>query len=165
MNFFKSQDAARSNTRKLVILFVLAIISLIIMTNVLVMVVFGYLEPERFNSMTAAQAWQESFDWETFLMIGAGVLIVVASGSLYKIAALSGGGARVAEMMGGELIVDGTGDNNKQKILNVVEEMSIASGTPVPQVYVLNEQGINAFAAGWKVTNVVIGITNRSPCI
>jgi len=159
MNFFKSQDVARGNTRKLVILFALAIISLIIMTNVLVMVVFGYLEPERFNSMTAAQAWQESFDWDTFLMIGAGVLIVVASGSLYKIAALSGGGARVAEMMGGELIVDGTGDNNKQKILNVVEEMAIASGTPVPPVYLLDEDGINAFAAGYSSSDAIVGIT------
>ncbi len=159
MNFFKSQDVARGNTRKLVILFLLAIISLIIMTNVLVMAVFGYLDAERFNSMTAAQAWQESFDWETFMMIGAGVLIVVVSGSLFKIMALSGGGARVAEMMGGELIVDGTGDNNKQKILNVVEEMAIASGTPVPPVYLLDEAGINAFAAGYSSSDAVIGIT------
>ncbi len=159
MNFFKSQDIARGNTRKLVILFLLAIISLVIMTNVLVMAVFGYLDAERFNSMTAAQAWQESFDWETFMMIGAGVLIVVVLGSLFKIMALSGGGARVAEMMGGELIVDGTGDNDKQKILNVVEEMAIASGTPVPPVYLLNEEGINAFAAGYSSSDAVIGIT------
>jgi Zn-dependent protease with chaperone function len=159
MNFFKSQDIARGNTRKLVILFSLAIISLIIMTNILVMVVFGFLEPERFNSMTAAQAWQESFDWQTFFMIGAGVLVIVISGSIFKIIALSGGGARVAEMMGGELIVDGTGDTNKQKILNVAEEMAIASGTPVPPVYLLDEDGINAFAAGYSPSDAVIGVT------
>lgn len=130
------------------------------MTNVLVMITFGYLDPERFNSMTAAQAWQEAFDWKTFLMIGTGVLVVVGSGSLYKISALSGGGARVAEMMGGELIVDGTGNSNKQKILNVVEEMAIASGTPVPPVYLLEEEGINAFAAGYSASDAVIGITH-----
>lgn len=159
MNFFKSQDIARSNTRKLVTLFSLAIISLIIMTNVLVMAVFGYLDAERFNSMTAAQAWQEAFDWQTFLVIGAAVLAVIVLGSAYKIMALSGGGARVAEMMGAELIVDGTGDANKQKILNVVEEMAIASGTPVPPVYLLDEEGINAFAAGYSASDAIIGIT------
>lgn len=159
MNFFKSQDAARKNTRGLVTLFILAIISLIIMTNVLVMIVFGYLEPERFNSMTAAQAWQESFDWQKFLFIGVAVLIVVVTGSLYKIIALSGGGSRVAEMMDAKLIVDSTGDINKQKILNVVEEMAIASGTPVPPVYLLDEDGINAFAAGYSPSDAVIGIT------
>lgn len=159
MNFFKSQDAARKNTRKLVTFFLLAIISLIIMTNVLVMVVFGYLEPERFSSMTAAQAWQESFDWQKFMLIGVAVLVVVVIGSLYKIISLSGGGARIAEMMDAELIVDATGDINKQKILNVVEEMAIASGTPVPPVYLLNEEGINAFAAGYSSSDAVIGIT------
>ncbi len=159
MNYFKSQDAARGNTRKLIVLFSLAIVSLIIMTNVLVMVTLGYLDPEQINNIASGQDLLKAFNWKTFLVISAGVLIVSVSGSLYKIMALSGGGAKVADMMGGELIVNGTGDVNKQKILNVVEEMAIASGTPVPPVYLLDEEGINAFAAGYSSSDAVIGIT------
>jgi Zn-dependent protease with chaperone function len=72
---------------------------------------------------------------------------------------LSSGGSAIAQHLGGVIVPRSSSDPLHKKILNVVEEMAIASGTPVPQVYILNEQGINAFAAGWKTTNAVIGIT------
>lgn len=155
MNFFKSQDVARKNTLLLVALFSLAVISLIILTNMLVMVVFGYLDASTLNNGDFIR----HLDWRTFLTVGAIVAGIIVFGSLYKIASLSAGGARVAEMMDAELIIEGSGDLNKQKILNVVEEMAIASGTPVPPVYLLDEAGINAFAAGYKASDAVIGIT------
>jgi Zn-dependent protease with chaperone function len=159
MNFFRSQDAARSSTTRLVVLFALAVLSLVILTNLLLMFMFGFFEPERYNSMTALQAWQQAFDWRQFAMTGAGVIAIVVLGSLYKILALAGGGARVAEMLGGELLVNAEGDLNRQKLLNIVAEMAIASGTPVPPVYLLDENGINAFAAGYKPGDAVIGVT------
>jgi Zn-dependent protease with chaperone function/uncharacterized tellurite resistance protein B-like protein len=151
VNFFQSQDVARHNTKKLVLFFVLAVVSMIILTNLLVMFSFGYLEAEAENPTP--------FDWEIFVTVGAGVLLLVTCGSLYKTISLSGGGAKVAEMMNGQLIVDGTGDADKQRILNVVEEMAIASGVPVPPVYLLGESAINAFAAGSSPSDAVIGIT------
>ena len=159
MNFFESQQQARSNTTRLVVLFVLAVLCLILLTNLLVAVSFGFFAPERFNSLTAVEAWKTAFTWPAFFMIGAGIISIVSISSLYKIAALSGGGASVAEMMDAELLVYGSGDINKQKILNVVEEMAIASGTPVPAVYLIDEAGINAFAAGYKPGDAIIGIT------
>jgi Zn-dependent protease with chaperone function len=159
MNFFESQQHARSNTTRLVVLFALAVLCLIVLTNLLVAVSFGFFAPEKYNSLTAVQAWQSAFDWQTFMLISVAVISIVALSSLYKIAALSGGGASVAEMMDAELLVYGSGDLNKQKILNVVEEMAIASGTPVPAVYLINEDGINAFAAGYKTGDAIIGIT------
>jgi Zn-dependent protease with chaperone function len=155
VNFFKHQDAARSNTTKLVIFFLLAVLSLIVLTNLLVMIVFGYADTQTFT----AESVKYQFDWNVFFLVGVAVMCTVALGSLYKIISLSGGGARVAEMMDAELVVDGSGDINKQKILNVVEEMAIASGTPVPPVYLLNEEGINAFAAGYSPSDAIIGIT------
>jgi Zn-dependent protease with chaperone function len=155
MNFFSSQDRARRKTGHLVVLFCLAVGSLVVMTNLLVMAVFGYIEagdPESGNFLS-------QLDLEVFSMVGLGVIAVVLIGSLYKLMALSGGGARIAEMLGAELIVDGSGDVNRQKILNVVEEMAIASGTPVPPVYLMNEEGINAFAAGYSPSDAVIGVT------
>lgn len=154
MDFFQSQDVARQNTTKLVVFFVMAVVSMIVLTNVLVMFAFGYMEAQPGEPMNI-----QSFDWEIFVTVGCGVLLLVTLGSLYKIISLSGGGARVAEMMNGQLIVDDTGDADKQRILNVVEEMAIASGVPVPPVYLMDEKAINAFAAGTSPSNAVIGIT------
>ena len=155
MNFFKSQDIARKNTRYLVVLFLLAILSLVVLTNLLVIVVFNHLNV----NVASTEILNSRFDWNVIIMVSAGVTSIILFGSLYKVLSLSSGGARVAEMLDAELIVEDSGDANKQKILNVVEEMAIASGTPVPPVYLLDEDGINAFAAGYKASDAVIGIT------
>jgi Zn-dependent protease with chaperone function len=156
VDFFKSQDQAKRNTSRLIILFGLAVISLILITNFLIMVIFGFVGTEM-TSMAAVNA--PRMNWEMFLYVGLGVSAVILFGSLYKIATLSGGGARVAEMMDGKLLLSGTGDIREQRLLNVVEEMAIASGTPVPPVYVMEEAGINAFAAGYSPSDAVIGVT------
>ncbi|MFV1984061.1 MAG: M48 family metallopeptidase, partial [Thiohalomonadales bacterium] len=155
MNFFQSQDTARRNTKKLVLLFVLAVICLIILTNVFLVAIFTYLE----GSVLTMQSFSERFDLDTFLVVGAGVTTVVFFASLYKVMSLSGGGSKIMSYMNADIIIQGSGDSNKQKILNVVEEMAIASGTPVPQVYLLNEPGINAFAAGLSTRDAAIGVT------
>lgn len=156
MDFFSSQESAKRNTTKLYLLFGLAILSLVAVTNIFVMFVFGFASTQM-TSMAATQSM--IFDWQQFLIVGAAVAAVVLFGSLYKIRALSGGGARIAEMLDGRLLL-GNGDNLKeQQLLNVVEEMAIASGVPVPPVYVLDEQGINAFAAGYAPADAVIGVS------
>ena len=130
MNFFKSQDEARRNTRRLVVLFLLAIVSLIILTNLLAIVIFNHLNV----NVASPEILKSRFDWNLIIMVSAGVTSIILFGSLYKVLSLSSGGARVAEMLDAELIIEDSGDANKQKILNVVEEMAIASGTPVPPV-------------------------------
>ncbi|MEE8481802.1 MAG: M48 family metallopeptidase, partial [Acidiferrobacterales bacterium] len=157
MNFFESQDRVRKNTAKLVIFFFLAVATLIIMTNLLVMVVFGYINSQQ---MQDGGSLVQQMDWQTFAAVSIGVGIVVLVGSLYKIMALSAGGKAVAESLGGQLIPQNTQDLNQRKLLNIVEEMAIASGTPAPPVYLLtDEQGINAFAAGFSPRDAVIGVT------
>jgi Zn-dependent protease with chaperone function len=157
MNFFESQDRMRKNTALLVVLFVLAVVALIIMTNLLVLVVFGYVNSEQLRN---GETLVQQMDWRTFVAVGVGVSVVVLVGSLYKIMALSAGGKVVAESLGGRLIPQNTQDLNQRKLLNVVEEMAIASGTPAPPVYLLaDEQGINAFAAGFSPRDAVIGVT------
>jgi Zn-dependent protease with chaperone function len=157
MNFFESQDRVRKHTVLLVFLFALAVITLIIMINLLVMVVFGYINREQ---MQDGGTLLQQMDWQTFAAVSIGVGIVVLAGSLYKIMALSAGGKVVAEALGGQLIPRNTEDMNQRKLLNVVEEMAIASGTPAPPVYLLaNEPGINAFAAGFSTRDAVIGVT------
>jgi len=122
------------------------------------MVLFGFVEPGEQGVTLSAIVTQ--FDWQVFLVTTVSVLIVIVGGSAYKTMALSAGGAAVAESLGGRLISHSTNDLHERKALNVVEEMAIASGTPVPPVYLLeSEQGINAFAAGFTPGDAVIGLT------
>ena len=155
MDFFQHQQQARTSTRKLIFLFGLAVMSLIIMSNLLVLFAFGILDSEIERTTGSATI----VDWQLIAGISLVVLSVIVIGSIYKVSSLSSGGAAVAEMLGGKLLSHGSLDSDKQKILNVVEEMAIASGTPVPPVYLLDEVGINAFAAGFTPSDAVIGIT------
>ncbi|WP_126452487.1 M48 family metallopeptidase [Sulfuriflexus mobilis] len=158
MDFFQSQETARRNTVRLVVFFGLAVLGLIVITNLLVMLLFGFLQTGEEGISLSVIAAQ--FDWQVFLLIGAFVSLVIFGGSAYKTMALSGGGTTVAESLGGRLISQSTTDLHERKALNVVEEMAIASGTPVPPVYLLeDEQGINAFAAGFTPGDAVIGLT------
>mgnify|MGYP005988244299 FL=1 len=159
MNFFESQDTAKRNTGKLIFLFVLAVLSLIIVTNLLVMAIFSF-SGTGMTSMAATTRFQ--FDPMLFLVFCAVVTSVVVLVSLYKFSALSGGGARIAEMMDGRLLVSGSQDPAERRVLNIVEEMAIASGTPVPPVYLMEEDGINAFAAGYSPSDAIVAVTRGS---
>jgi Zn-dependent protease with chaperone function len=84
---------------------------------------------------------------------------VVGIATLVKLAQLSQGGAKIAEMLGGRPIDPATRDPKERELLNIVEEMSIASGVPVPPVYLLDDHSVNAFAAGPDPSRSVIGVT------
>jgi Zn-dependent protease with chaperone function len=157
MNFFEAQDRARRSTLWLVLLFGLAVIGLILLTNLLVMFVITY---QQTGLVTLGnRPGQPALPWDTFIPVALGVSVLVAGGSLFKLLQLAGGGRVVAETLGGQVIAQNSKDALHRKILNVVEEMAIASGLPVPSVYLLEEPGINAFAAGWMPGDAVIGIT------
>jgi Zn-dependent protease with chaperone function len=157
MNFFESQDRARANTTRLVVLFALAVIALIVMTNLLVMVSMGFINADPSGAAPRAFA---RMDWPVVAAVSLGVGVVVLVGSLYKIMALSAGGKLVAESLGGRLLTRDTTDPKQSRLLNVVEEIAIASSTPAPPVYLLtDEAGINAFAAGFSPRDAVIGVT------
>ncbi len=154
MDFFASQDIARRNTKFLLFLFMLAVISLVIMTNVLVFVFINV------QDTTVLVRDTYYFDWETSAAISLGVVTLIALASLFRMHLLKrGGGSAVAELMDGELLVDHGGNFHKRKLLNVVQEMAIASGTPVPPVYLIDSPAINAFAAGYSPGDAVIGMT------
>jgi len=157
VNFFAAQTSARRSTTWMVALFVMAVLSLIVITNLLVMTVIAYLaKDDRVKALHIGA----QFDWGTFFLIGLVVVVVVLSGTLYKMSQLSGGGRVVAESLGGQLIPQNSRDPLQRKILNVVEEMAIASGAAVPSVYLLEGHDvINAFAAGNSPSDAVIGIT------
>src|SRR5690606_28960854 len=98
------------------------------------------------------------FSLRLYAGVCAGIFVAAFGAAFIKYMALRGGGRKVAESLGGRRVSPHTQDLNERRLLNVVEEMAIASGVPVPPVYLLeNEAGINAFAAGFSINDAVIG--------
>lgn len=165
MDFFEHQDVARKKTGRLVLLMGLAVIC--ITALVYGVVVIAAIQMNASSNPTPSRVGYTSpADDLPYLQLFAataiGVLVVVGGGSLYKTSQLSGGrgGRVVAESLGGRPIDADTTDPDERRLLNVVEEMAIASGSPVPTVYIMDhEEGINAFAAGWSLDDAVIGVT------
>ncbi len=157
-DFFARQDAARRNTTRLVVLFVLAVLAIMVSIDLLLAATMGYASggPEG----APRDYWAIATDPGLVGLSVIGTLFVVGGGSLFKVAQLRAGGRVVAEELGGRLLHPDTADLTEQQLLNVIQEMAIASGTPTPPVYLLDrEPGINAFAAGFTPSDAVIGIT------
>ncbi|WP_409526120.1 M48 family metallopeptidase [Nitrincola sp. MINF-07-Sa-05] len=166
MNFFEQQDQARRNTKLLVLFFGLAIISLIIITTLAVGVVLYIMTGTQTGSTSGGALSGDQLtralsvdNWALLSGVAAAVIAVVLLGSLFKRMQLSSGGVAVAEAMGGRLLNISTQDADEKRILNIVEEMALASGMPVPPVYIMEDDAINAFAAGYTPQDAVIGIT------
>ena len=149
MNFFEQQDKARSLSGYLYLLFAAAVVCIIISVFCLASIAFSY------ENSLASSAWT----FELAIISTVITIIVVFLASAVRIGWLSQGGKVIAESMGGKKINQNTKDPMSRQILNVVEEMAIASGTPVPPVYLMEEEGINAFAAGYSPRDAVIGVT------
>src|SRR5262245_37625861 len=149
-DFFEQQDSARRRTFRLVAYFLLAILCLIALVYGLLLVAFGLAGEDGPLSW-----WQP----ELLLFAAAGVGLVVGGASAFKVAQLASGGQAVALMMGGREVPRTTRDARERRLLNVVEEMAIAAGVPVPPVYILEEPGINAFAAGYAPGDAVVAVS------
>ena len=157
MDFFGHQEAARRRTSLLIAYFVLAVLLIIVTVYAAAMLVFVYEQ----GGTSGRRATPTAF-WnpDVFGLVAVGTLAVVVAGSLYKIAALRRGGQAVAEALGATPVASDTLDPRERRLLNVVAEMAIASGMPVPPVYVLRQEaGINAFAAGYSTSDAVVAVT------
>ncbi len=156
-DFFDRQDNARRSTVRLAVLFGVAVVAIIASIELLLAVTLGFLGR---NPDTGAIDWTVVSDPQMFALATVGTLVVVGGGSLFKVAQLRAGGRVVAEQLGGRLLNSDTAVASEQRLLNIVEEMAIASGTPTPPVYLMDqEEGINAFAAGFQPSDAVIGVT------
>ncbi|WP_115718588.1 M48 family metallopeptidase [Gallaecimonas mangrovi] len=151
MDFYSHQDRARKNTFWLMVLFVAGLLVLSFITTLLL----GYA----MNGQD--QGYPAIFSLQLYLSVTGFIAAGAILAALVKYVGLRGGGGRkVAESLGGRLVNPDSQDLNERKLLNVVEEMAIASGVAVPPVYILeHETGINAFAAGFTLNDAVIGVT------
>jgi Zn-dependent protease with chaperone function len=157
MDFFRQQDRARRQTRLLVLAFSGAVLAIVVAMNLIALGIFGtFQSPE--------EGWFSPSFWSAHLPI-VGLTSAVTVGtillaSLYRTVQLRGGGSQVARELGGVEVDGSTTDPLRRRLLNIVEEMAIASGVPVPEVFVLDhEDGINAFAAGWSQSDAAVAVT------
>lgn len=151
MDFFAQQAHVRSSSRLMVVLFTLAVIAIIVCVDVVVWVVLGHhtyqVHSPRYNS-------------KLMLLTSLAVAAIIGCSALYRIMSLSGGGRSVAESLGAVPVPTNTPDPKLRQLRNVIEEMAIASGMPVPDIYLMeDEPGINAFAAGYSVSDAAICVT------
>jgi Zn-dependent protease with chaperone function len=160
MNFFKRQDETRRSSRRLVFLFVLAVIAVVAAVDLAAFFLFSTMQAHDTNAGALNMGEWMAAHPGTVLLTTLSVLAVIGFASLYKTAVLGGGGGVVARSLGGVRVSADTTDLLQRRLLNVVEEMAIASGVPMPEVYLLEQEaGINAFAAGHNPSNAAIGIT------
>ncbi len=158
MDFFQAQQNVKTSTFRLLVMFIMAIVCLVLITDILVYISYELAISELSVDEKSTMPKPNLF---TFFMVSGAVIVVIGIGSAYKSISLSSGGGRViAESMGGRLIRSSTENLQEKRLMNVVEEMAIASGMPVPLVYILDDEPvINAFAAGLTTSDAVIGVT------
>jgi Zn-dependent protease with chaperone function len=170
MDFFEAQAHAKKRTNRLVVLFAFAVLGTIVVGYFATIFFIheahgrvshhrGYYDPS--SDYDNAPSPELSL-WQPDIFTGVTLctLVVVGCASLYKWNLFHQGGSVVAESVGGRRIEPSSTDLAERRLLDVVEEMAIASGVPMPAVYVLDdEQAINAFAAGLTTADAVVTVT------
>jgi Zn-dependent protease with chaperone function len=156
MDFFLHQDRSRTRTLYLIALFITAVVLVVVS-------VYFAVQLGLFLMAGKQKAPAHGFEWinvQLFLLVALVTLTIIALASIIRIVQLSKGGGYVAENLGGKLLNKSSGNRKEKRLLNVVEEMAIAAGVPVPQVYLLEkEPGINAFAAGYTPSDAAVAVT------
>jgi Zn-dependent protease with chaperone function len=167
--FFARQNQARKSCRRLSIAFVIAVLLIVgIATMALRFIWYLYVgtQSHTLYNQAEAQLYQQKlsnfslFDPASFFLAAIIIFAVVLAASFYKMHQLEKGGGVLAESLGGRLVGARPTDPDERRLVNVVEEMAIASGVPVPLVFVLDqERGINAFAAGITPQDAAVAVT------
>jgi Zn-dependent protease with chaperone function len=159
MNFFEHQARAKSRSRWLLLMFFLAVVAVVASIDLILLLVLG-LAPTQDQQVVlfSRQHLQQNIP----LLLGGAVISVAVIGlaSLYRVSSLRSGGGQVARELGGTLVDTEPADPLRRRLRNVVEEIALAAGVSVPEIYVLEkEAGINAFAAGFSPSDAAIAVT------
>jgi Zn-dependent protease with chaperone function len=154
MNFFEQQDQARRRTTWLVVLFLLSIACVALSFYGLAL--FVIIPQAQDRGAKGVEIW---WNPQIFMEITGAVCLIIFLGAGVQRLRLGGTGKSVAEALGGQPLQGATDNPDEQKLRDVVDEMAIASGMPVPPIYILQEDSINAFAAGKNPQDAVLGFT------
>jgi len=155
MDFFQYQAAAKRNTFLLYVLFVVAIFIIVVAVYAVVTLSLYLLPLLAREAAVPTQFWE----LDRFVIVSLSAALLILLGSWYKIRQLKqGGGIAIAQMLGGRRL-KASKDPLERQLRNIVEEMAIASGVPTPAIFILEQRGINAFAAGYAFNDTAIAVT------
>jgi Zn-dependent protease with chaperone function len=148
MRFFEQQGRARAETRKLLLLFALAVLLLVLGINGALALTWRLVTPG-FSGYPAY-----FFTVNTVM-----TLVFVLGGWWLETSSLEGGGEKLARRAGAREAWPAS-RFDEQKLCNIAAELAIAASMRTPQVMVLERvESINAFAAGWDEEDSVIAVT------
>ncbi|MCB1198585.1 MAG: M48 family metallopeptidase [Deltaproteobacteria bacterium] len=169
MNFFDQQERTQKTTKRLILLFGLAIVAISVLNYIALQIYLStsgiYPQVVRMSENVLGENLPPRFLWfnpKLFIYTTGITILTILLVSWIKKISLRKGGQSIAEMMGGARVAHDSQDFLEKRLLNIVEEIALASGVPVPDVYLLEEQSINAFAAGYSIDDAVIGVTRGS---
>jgi Zn-dependent protease with chaperone function len=146
VSFFERQRAAKVSSVRLVVLFIAAVVGIVLAVDVVAFVLFHRQPPATLAGVLAATSL--------------GMLLIIAGGSISKTLSLRGGGGALAQSLGAAAVDPTTTDPVLRRYVNVVEEIALASGVPMPRLFVMEQEpGINAFAAGYTPADAAITVT------
>ncbi|MGB0133922.1 M48 family metallopeptidase, partial [Dokdonella sp.] len=152
MNFFAHQELARKQTRRMIVLFTLAVICIVVAVDAVMVLALGLGRD--------APGGELRVNVGALVATSVGVMLVIGLATLYRISTLSAGGSAVALQMGATPVPEDTTNFAYRRLRNVVEEIAIASGVPVPEIFVLEEEeAINAFASGYTTADAAVTVT------
>ncbi len=155
MDFFQYQATAKRNTLGLYVLFSIALLAIVVAVYAAVTASLYLLPLVSRTADVPQQFWQ----LQRFIYVSLGASALIMLGSWYKIHQLKkGGGIAIAEMLGGQRLSKAR-DPQERQLRNIIEEMAVASGVPTPAIFILEQQGINAFAAGYAYKDTAIAVT------
>ncbi|UCC14797.1 MAG: M48 family metallopeptidase [Gammaproteobacteria bacterium] len=159
MDFFDHQERSLRRSRWLVLLFALAVIVTAAGVT-LVISALAFVLGARPDVSIGVQSIRAVFDPDLVTVCAVVTILFIGAAVLFRLFKLRAGGSTVAESLGGARVDPGDPDPARRRLYNVVEEMAIASGLPVPLVYVMErEPAINAFAAGNTPSDAAIAVT------
>lgn len=151
MNYFEHRHASAQKYILLILLFIGAVFSLVTLAYLLFLVTdlrSGFLTNHNI------------FEFHQTVFLSTSIVITaITLGSVFRTYSLSRDAISIAEMMEGALLIDSDGDFKRSRLLNLVEEMAVASGTPVPSVFIMHENGINALVLGRSANDAILCVT------
>ena len=169
-DFFELQEAARRTSRRLVLLYGLAVVAVAFAVSAIAGALYAVLllfwggpfaggVTVDYRSLVGSyfEVWLFGVPRAFYAWTAGATLATMVAATLWRTWQLRGGGEAVAELLGARRIGRARATPKQTRLLNVVEEMAIASGVAVPSVYVLEgERGINALAAGTTPNEAVV---------
>ena len=159
MNFFELQARARRRTWLLLLWMLLAVAGITLAINAVAYMaaVLGGLLGDGETNAGGIALWLEQPIW---IWVTTGTLLALLGGSLVRYLTIARGGRAIADMIDARRVDLSTREEHDRRFINVVEEMSIAAGTPRPALYVMEQEtAINAFVAGSRPTDAIMVVT------